>query len=75
MKKLLLALLLASTANSSNEEYVIEYGMTIWETELIKYIGVNETYAQVIPSMAPYFRGRADAYREILERINYLKPH
>jgi len=74
MKKLLLALLLASTANSSNSIYELEYFLLVKETWLMQQLVTNDGYVSLFSQNAvgaAYFRGKADAYRELLSIIEH----
>lgn len=64
-------LLLASLAgsNPSQPQVVIEYGLIVWESEIIRGISINQAYAQIMPSSAAYFNGKAAAYAELLDRL------
>lgn len=66
---LLLTSLAGSNQNPTND-LVWEYGLILWEREIVRGIGLNQTYAQMLPSHAAYFQGKAAAYAELLERLH-----
>lgn len=77
--KLLLGLLLLfPNICNSTEEYIIIYGITLWEPELLKYEGINRTFARIFSingSPNDYFRGKADAYSEIIDELRSRSPY
>lgn len=76
---LLVALFLCvlPTLQSSNE-YYIEYGITLWESELVHQEYQNRNYSFVFqfdPVGKAYFNGKADAYAEILKDLRSRTPY
>jgi hypothetical protein len=74
MKKLLLVLLFIFGSNSfgSSADRVV-YGVLLLEADLILRVGINRAYQDMIGG--EFFRGKAEAYQEILDLIKKVNEN
>ena len=74
----LMVFLCVLPALQSSNEYYMEYGITLWESELVHQEFQNRNYSFVFqfdPVGKAYFNGKADAYAEILNDLRSRTPY
>lgn len=74
MKKTVLTLLflLGSTSFGSSADKTV-YGVLLLEADLILRVGINRAYQDMIGG--EFFRGKAEAYQEILDLIKKVNEN